>query len=277
MDLTQELLDVAREAADAAATSALAWRARAAELRVEEKAGPADLVSQADRDAELAVRAVLARRRPDDAVLGEEGGTAAGSSDVVWVVDPVDGTTNYVYGRDEWAVSVAAVRVAGPASPATVAAGKVLAGVVVEPVVGRTTWASAGGGTWCDGVRTHVRPTTDLAQVLVELGLGRPPTRQQAGRLVGLVDREVRDVRRGGSAAIALAQVATGRADASWGPGLQVWDAAAGVLLVREAGGTVGDLTGPLVDGIPATGTVLSAAPGVFEALRRVVAAVYAD
>jgi myo-inositol-1(or 4)-monophosphatase len=274
--MSEQLLEVAREAAEAAARSAMAWRARAAELRVEEKAGPADLVSQADRDAERAVRTVLARTRPDDAVLGEEGGTAAGSTGIVWVVDPVDGTTNYVYGRDEWAVSVAAVRVDGPPGPATVAAGEVLAGVVTEPVVGRTTWARRGGGAWCDGVRLHVRPTTDLAQVLVEMGLGRPPLRQQAGRLVELVDRQVRDVRRGGSAAIALAQVATGRADASWGPGLQVWDAAAGVLLVREAGGTVGDLNGPLEDGIPPTGAVLSAAPGVFEALRSVLAEVYA-
>lgn len=270
MTLPEQLLDVAREAAQAAARTALAWRVRAADLRVEEKAGPADLVSQADRDAERAVREVLARRRPDDAVLGEEGGTEGGSTDVVWVVDPVDGTTNYVYGRDEWAVSVAAVRATG-----AVADGEVLAGVVTEPVVGRTTWACQGGGTWCDGVRVHVRPTTELAQVLVEVGLGRPPLRAQAGRLVELVDRRVRDVRRGGSAAIALAQVATGRADASWGPGLQVWDAAAGVLLVREAGGVVGDLTGALAEGIPPTGTVLSAAPGVFEGLRVVLAEVY--
>lgn len=244
---------------------ALRWRQRADALVVEEKAAPDDLVSQADREAEAAVRAVLTAHRPHDAVLGEEAGAHDGTTGVRWLVDPVDGTTNYLYGRPDWAVSVAA---AG-------ADGQLLAAVVVEPAVGRTTWASAGGGTWTDGRRVAPLVQDDLVRALVELNLGRPDQKHAvAGLLEALVPR-VRDVRRGGSAASALAQVATGRADAAWVPGLQPWDCAAGVLLVIEAGGTVGDLAGPTPGAVPASGDVLAASPGLWERLRALIAPAY--
>jgi myo-inositol-1(or 4)-monophosphatase len=259
-----ELLSVAREAAAEGARTAMSWRAR--ELVVEEKAASDDLVSQADRDAEQAVRAVLARRRPGDAVLGEETGATAGAGRVRWIVDPIDGTTNYLYGRPDWAVSVAA---------ADAADGTLLAGVVVEPVLGRTTEARRGGGTFADGVPVPALSQTDLSRALVELNFGRPAQRVLAGRVIDALLPRVRDLRRGGSAATALAQVATGRADAVWAPGLQPWDCAAGVLLVQEAGGTTGDLDGPLPGTWPAGGDVLAAADPLWHALEEILTAVW--
>ena len=259
------LLRTARAAASAGAEVARRWRADADRLVVTEKAASDDLVSQADREAEQAVRAVLARDRPQDAVLGEEGGRRGGRSGLCWVVDPIDGTTNYLYDRPDWAVSVAVVDEAGA----------VLAAVVTEPALGRSTEAGAGCGTWADGRRVAPLQQTDLSRALVELNLGRPAQRPLAGRLLDALVPQVRDVRRGGSAAAALAQVATGRADAAWVPGLQPWDCAAGVLLVHEAGGTVGDLAGPTPGRVPDSGDVLAAPSGLWEPLRELLRPVY--
>ncbi len=260
-----DLLTTARAAASAGAQVALRWRAHADALEVTEKAASDDLVSQADREAEDAVRAVLHRDRPDDAVLGEEGGHRDGRTGLCWVVDPIDGTTNYLYDRPDWAVSVAV----------TDATGAVLAAVVAEPARARATEACAGGGTWADGRRVPALEQTDLGRALVELNLGRPAQRPLAGRLLDALVPRVRDVRRGGSAASALAQVATGRADAAWVPGLQPWDCAAGVLLVCEAGGTVGDLAGATPGRVPHSGDVLAAPPALWEPLRALLAPVY--
>lgn len=257
----EELLDVAVSAARAAGAVALRWQARLGDLTVEHKGGPGDLVSEADREAELAARAVLEAARPDDAVVGEEAAATGGSSGVRWYVDPVDGTTNFLYGRDDWCVSVAAWRDGVP-----------VAAAVLEPVPGRLTTATAGGGAWCDGVRLQVRRPPSLDLAVVELGLGRARQRERAGELFGLLVPRVRDVRRGGSAALALTNVAVGRADAVWSPGLQPWDLAAGVLLVQEAGGVVGDLDGP-ADGLPSD--VLAGDPGVVDALRPLLRQAY--
>lgn len=264
--MSGDLLDVAREAAAAGAAVAVRWRERADALTVEEKAAPDDLVSQADREAEDAVREVLRARRPDDAVLGEEAGEQSGSTGLRWCVDPIDGTTNYLYGRPDWAVSVAAVDEDR----------RVLAGVVVEPAVGRTTWASLGGGTWADGRRVSPLQQDDLVRALVELNLGLPAQKRFVPAVLAALVPRVRDVRRGGSAASALAQVATGRADAAWLPGLQPWDVAAGVLLVSEAGGSIGDLGGATPGAVPASGDVLAAPPALWEPLRALLSPAYA-
>ena len=261
-----DLLAVARLAASAGATVALRWRDTADGLRVREKAGPADLVSQADHDTERAVRAVLAQRRPDDGILGEEQGSVDGRTGVRWLVDPIDGTTSYLYGRADWAVSVAAYAESGR---------RLLAGVVVEPVLDRSTEASAGGGAWSAGVRLGVRTPDDLSRTLVEINLGRPDQRDRAGAMVGALTPRVRDLRRSGSAAAALAKVATGRADAAWIPGVQPWDCAAGVLLAEQAGAVVGDLSGPCPGTWPPSGDVLAAAPAIWESLREVIAGAY--
>ncbi|BCI54051.1 inositol monophosphatase [Mycolicibacterium litorale] len=264
----EELLAVARLAAEAGAAVALEWQVRASSLDIEEKAGPRDLVSRADREAEDAIRSVLARLRADDGVLGEEGGTTAGVSGVQWAVDPIDGTTNYLYGRPDWAVSVAALRRSDR---------RLLAGAVAEPVLDRLTLASAGGGVSGTHVPTAAAQerAASLEQVLIEVNFGREDQKHRAGPMVGALMPHVRDVRRGGSAACALAQFATGRVDAVWVPGLQPWDCAAGALLVLEAGGTVGDLAGPTPGTWPRSGDVLAAAPALWEPLREILATIY--
>jgi myo-inositol-1(or 4)-monophosphatase len=262
----RQLLNLAREAAIAGAEVAVKWSRHREELEVEEKAGPDDLVSQADRDAERAIRGVLSRARPEDGVLGEEDGDQVGESGVRWLVDPIDGTTNYLYGRPDWAVSVAAVRAEDS---------RTLAAVVAEPELGRLTEASLGGGAWSEERRLRCSRCADLSRALVEINLGRPEQRDRAVDLMRVLAPRLRDVRRGGSAAAALTQVAAGRADAYWGPGLQSWDAAAGLLIASEAGGVVGDLNRPSGGDWPDGGDVLAAAPALWEPLREILRGIY--
>ncbi len=261
-----ELLSVARSAAQAGADVAMGWRERADRLRIEEKQGPSDLVSQADREVESTIKAVLSRYRPHDGVLGEEHGEDAGASGIRWIVDPIDGTTSYLYGRTDWAVSVAAA--AGPDD-------RLLAAVVAEPMLARVTEARLGGGTWSAGQRCGVRTGADPARALVEVNLGTPRQQERAGQMVEALLPQVRDLRRGGSAATALAMVATGRADAAWIPGIHAWDCAAGVLLVQEAGGLVGDLSEVVPGTWPHGGDVLASGPELREPLRQALFPVY--
>ncbi|MCW2835590.1 MAG: hypothetical protein JWN68_3543 [Nocardioides sp.] len=232
---------------------------------MQEKAGPWDLVSRADLETEEVIRGVLSQHRPDDCVRGEELGTDQGTTGVSWLVDPIDGTTSYLYGRADWAVSVAAF---GPD-------GRVAAGVVVEPAYGRTSSATRGCGTLVDDRPASLSSTTTLDQALVEINFGRRDQHPRAGAMVDVLLGEVRDLRRGGSAASSLAHAASGRADAVWSPGLQPWDGAAGVLLVLEAGGIVGDLDGPSGGRWPESGDVLAAPEALWEPLRDLLAGVY--
>jgi myo-inositol-1(or 4)-monophosphatase len=264
----QDLLTVAHSAARAGARVAMSWLERPESLGVEQKAGPRDLVSHADRDAEVAIRSVLSEQRPHDGVLGEEDGLSTGSSDVQWAVDPIDGTTNYLYGRADWAVSVAAIRRSDR---------RLLVGVVIEPMLGRVTAAAAGCGTYSGDQRSTMQAERPLHEALIETNLGREDQRPLAGSMVAALAPQVRDVRRGGSAACALAQVATGRADALWAPGLQPWDCAAGALLVAEAGGVVGDLVGPTPGSWPASGDVLAAGPRLWGPLCDLLRPIYAQ
>ncbi len=260
------LTSVAQAAAQTGAQVAMAWLRRTASLGVEEKNGPRDLVSRADRDTEDAIVTAIRQARPDDGVLGEERGAIAGSSGVVWAVDPIDGTTNYLYGRPDWAVSVAALHQDDH---------RLLAAAVCEPMLDRVTTACLGGGTWSDGHQVRIRTADCLASALIELNLGREDQRGNAGAMIDALAPRTRDVRRGGSAAVALAQLATGRADAVWAPGLQLWDGAAGVLLVHEAGGMVGDLFGPTHGSWPTSGDVLAATPALWSPLRELLTPVY--
>lgn len=263
-----ELMSVALSAAEAGARVAMSWLDRIGDLQIEEKAGPRDLVSRADRDTEDAIIAALLEARPNDGVLGEERGVIVGSSDVEWAVDPIDGTTNYLYRRPDWAVSVAAMRRSDQ---------RVLAAAVCEPMLGKATSATWGEGAWSAGRPVTMRTQNSLDQALIEVNLGREDQRGRAGAMIDALALRSRDIRRGGSAASALAQVATGRADAVWAPGLQAWDGAGGVLLVHEAGGMVGDLTGPTPGCWPRSGDVLAAASPLWEPLRRLLFPIYGD
>lgn len=260
------LMSVAESSAQAGARVAMRWLDQASSLDIEEKKGPRDLVSRADRETEDAIIAALRQARPDDGVLGEERGSTAGISDVLWAIDPIDGTTNYLYGRPDWAVSVAALRRQDQ---------RLLAAAVCEPMLDRVTTACCGGGAWSGGRRISMTDQNSLAHALIEINLGREDQRVKAGSMVDALAACCRDIRRGGSAASALAQLATGRADAVWAPGLQPWDGAAGALLVHEAGGMVGDLFGPTPGFWPRSGDVLAAAPSLWAPLRELLTPIY--
>lgn len=240
--LLDELASVALEAAGAAA--AFAASAFGDDLAFTTKSSATDMVSEMDRGAEAAVAAVLRARRPDDGVLGEEGSAEAGTTGIRWVVDPIDGTTNYLFGVPIWSVSIAAERV-GPAG----GDGEPLVGVVVDPSRGETWAVVAGRGAHCNGRRLAVAAgRSTLPTALVGTGFSYQASRRawQAEVVRHLLPR-VRDLRRFGSAALDLCWVAGGRVDAYYEWGLNPWDRSAGILLCREAGGRAEVLPGRLV------------------------------
>ena len=237
-DQVDRLVDVAREAAVAAGD--LVRSSRPDTVAVSgTKSSAVDVVTQMDLACEALVREVIARHRPDDGVFGEEEGHVPGTSGVTWVIDPIDGTVNYLYGIPAHAVSVAAV--VGPADPArwTLVAG------CVHAVDGRTWTAGLGRGARLDGHPVTVNAAVPLAESLVGTGFGYTVTRrQQQARVVAEVLPRVRDIRRMGSAALDLCQVAAGNLDLYYERGLQPWDLAAGALIAAEAGAVVTGLGG---------------------------------
>jgi myo-inositol-1(or 4)-monophosphatase len=252
------LLEIALAAANAAGALLLDRFALPA-TGIERKSSSTDMVSDADRDAESLIRRLIGDARPDDGLLGEEAGAAEGASGLRWVVDPLDGTTNYLYRHPVWAVSVACED-----------AGGARVGVVHQPCLGETFSAIRGGGARLNGHPIAVSEVSDLGRSLI--GTGFSYTAQvrsgQARALVEILPR-VRDVRRGGSAAIDLAWVACGRLDGYYELGTRHWDRAAGVLLVTEAGGVVVPLdpVGESGDG------VLAANPALYAPLSHLVGA----
>ncbi|HET7762337.1 MAG TPA: inositol monophosphatase family protein [Phycicoccus sp.] len=233
---------------------------RPADLGVAAKSTRTDVVTEMDQRSQELLLAELGARRPDDAVLGEEEGGRTGTSGITWVVDPIDGTVNYLYGIAQFSVSVAAV-VGDVSVPG---AWRPVAGAVLEPVGGELFHAHLGGGarlTGPDGERPlRASSATDLGLALVGTGFGydRDVRARQARALVELI-REVRDIRRAGSAALDLCSVGAGRLDAYYETGLNPWDRAAGELVATEAGALVG---GPEGDG-PTAGLTWAAAPGI--------------
>lgn len=204
------------------------------------KSTATDVVTRMDADSEAFLRRELAAARPDDAILGEEEGASAGTSGITWVIDPIDGTVNYLYGVASYAVSVAAV--IGPPDPEE---WTVLAGAVHSIVDDRTWTAGLGAGASLDGRAVRVSERTELAQCLVGTGFGYDADRRRSQARV-LVDvlPQVRDIRRLGSAAIDLCLVASGELDLYYERGLNPWDMAAGALVAQEAGARVSGLRG---------------------------------
>jgi myo-inositol-1(or 4)-monophosphatase len=219
------------------------------------KTSETDLVSDADREAERAVRELLEADRPHDGLLAEEGSDVAGASGRRWLVDPLDGTVNFLYGFPAWAVSVALEDADGLA-----------VGVVHSPVHGETFSAVRGEGARVNGLPVHVRDRRELERAMVATGFSYEAERraEQAEVIRRLLPR-ARDIRRAGAAALDLAWLAAGRVDAFYERGLQAWDRAAGDLLVREAGGTVADL-----DGDP-PGLIAAATPELLDELAALV------
>jgi myo-inositol-1(or 4)-monophosphatase len=249
-----ELLELAERAARSAG-ALLRERVGSAATGLAYKSSATDPVSDADRDAEAEILGLLRAERPDDAVLGEEGTGLGGSSGLRWVVDPLDGTVNYLYGLAEFAVSIACEDEQGT-----------LVGVVHQPLSGETFTAVRGGGARLDGRPVAVNRPESLARSLVATGFSYEPERRALqGALVARLLPQVRDVRRAGSAALDLAWVACGRLDGYYEHGLNDWDWAGGALLVSEAGGNVRRL--PATGGLPAG--LVAGAPALVDALSK--------
>lgn len=245
-----QLLDLAVRVAHQAGDVLLPGDGRVAVAAT--KSSPTDVVTEMDRRSEAVCLQEIFATRPDDAILAEEGGQiGTGASGVRWIIDPLDGTVNYLYGLPDWAVSIAAE-----------VHGHVVAGVVHLPRRGETFTATIGGGAWLANgraeapVRLRVRPDAPLSQALVGTGFGYLAARRQVqGEVVAALLPQVRDIRRGGSASVDLCSVAAGRLDAYYERGLNYWDYAAGALVATEAGAVVAGLSGPI------SGSMAVAAP----------------
>jgi myo-inositol-1(or 4)-monophosphatase len=261
-ELTRLASSIAQEAAD------LLLHRRGQVAVVDTKSSPTDVVTEMDRAAEKLIRDRLAAARPGDAVLGEEGGQT-GTGIVRWIVDPLDGTVNYLYGLPDWAVSIAAE-----------VAGEVEAGAVCVPLRRSLFTASRGGGAWLESgwqpgrQRLWCTSGISLSAALVATGFGyAAEQRARQGRVVAGVLPRVRDIRRSGSAATDLCSVAAGEVDAYYERGVHYWDVAAGGLIAREAGARTGGLHGQ-----PAgTDMTMAAAAGLFAELHDLLAELGAD
>jgi myo-inositol-1(or 4)-monophosphatase len=208
------------------------------------KSSAVDIVTDVDRATESFLRGRLAELRPDDGFLGEEGTEGASTSGVTWVVDPIDGTVNFLYGIPQYCVSVAALEDGDP-----------VAGVVVDVVPGHLYSASSGGGATCDGVPLRVRDQVPEAERLVLTGFQyQAEIRAVQGQAVARLLPRVRDIRRLGAAALDLCAIAAGRADAYVEEGLHLWDRAAAGLVAIEAGAEL-----RLLDGAGGTQCVVCA------------------
>jgi myo-inositol-1(or 4)-monophosphatase len=222
------------------------------------KSSRTDVVTAHDRAAEARIVATLTERRPDDAIVGEEGTQRAGTSGLSWYLDPIDGTTNFLYGFPLWSTSVGVADAEGT-----------VAGAVFVPATGELFAAARGAGSTRNGEPIRSSAEVDATLALVATGFGYLAERrsEQARRLAALI-ADVRDVRRGGSAALDLCYAGAGFVDAYFEDGLNSWDIAAGELIAREAGCRTGDFAG----GPPRPEEILVAPPRLFDQLSALLA-----
>ncbi|NEZ03311.1 inositol monophosphatase [Wenzhouxiangella sp. XN201] len=231
--MSNPYLNIASEAAHQAGDIALRYRSRLDSIPVERKARH-DYVSDVDRACEQVIRDHIGRHHRDHAILGEEGGLS-GDSDHVWIIDPIDGTSNYLRGIPHFAISIA-IQVKG----------RIEAGVVYDPVREELFTASRGQGAFLNSQRIRVSGRKELSDALVATAFPFRKRRLLEGYqgMFNAMFERVEDFRRAGTASLDLAYVACGRLDGYWELGLKPWDLAAGALLVQEAGGVVMDITG---------------------------------
>ncbi|MGB0571530.1 MAG: inositol monophosphatase family protein [Alphaproteobacteria bacterium] len=228
------------------------------QLQVSRK-GAADFVTAADRKAEETVRYELIKARPEFGFIGEEGGTQ-GEGDGVhrWIVDPLDGTTNFLHGLPQFAVSIALEE-----------RGQIVAGVVYNPLTDELFWAERGTGAYLNDTRLRVSARQHMSESVIATGmpfLGHGDHDRYLETLKAVMS-EVAGIRRFGSAALDLAYLAAGRFDGFWEFDLKIWDIAAGILIVREAGGFVSDIAGR--DSVLKTGEVVAGNDKIQEKLRK--------
>lgn len=259
LELRALAVTVAREAGDL-----LADRAGQVEVAAT-KSSPTDVVTEMDRRSEELIRSRILAARPSDAILGEEGGLIgnAGNAPVLWVIDPLDGTVNYLYGLHDWAVSIAAE-----------VAGEIVTGAVYVPARGELFSAVKGGGALLESAdgesKLHCNTGVPLERALIGTGFGYLAARRKVqGEVVAAMLPQVRDIRRIGVASIDLCAVAAGRLDGFYERGLNYWDWAAGALVAAEAGAAAGGL-----DGRPVSQSLtVVAGPGLFGPLTAALAA----
>ena len=227
------------------------------------KSSPTDVVTVMDKQAEKLIGDYIRARRSHDGMLGEEGSSTGGDTGVRWVVDPIDGTVNYLYGYPGWSVSIAAE-----------VQGITQVGVVIVPTLSETFVAVRGRGAMCNDRPIHVRPSPALDRALIGTGFGYVTSlRERQAQVIRDLLPQVQDIRRGGSAAVDLCSVAAGRLDGYFERGTHRWDIAAGELIVRESGGVVGGLHGSAAS----TELAIAASPGLFDLLHDRLAQLEAD
>jgi myo-inositol-1(or 4)-monophosphatase len=259
-DLSSAIIVAAKRAGE----GLIADRARIATLNIQSKAGIADVFSEADLSAEATVKDALMTLRPHYGFLGEEGGFQAGSDTRhTWIVDPLDGTTNFLTGSPLFAVNIALSQ-----------DGEVVAGVTHVPVLGETFWAEVGKGAWLNDQRIQISSRATLEESVLGVGIPfatKPDHAQFHAEMARLTDR-VSGIRRLGAGAIDMAWVACGRYDAYWEQSVSAWDMAAGAVIVREAGGLVTDTLGGKLDLMG--GTMLACTPSIQADLLKALARV---
>jgi len=250
--MTADLLTLAQNLARRAGTQARIGRSQGMHV-VGTKLTDTDMVTKFDREAEAMIIAGLRAARPDDSIVGEEGGGHRGTSGVEWHVDPIDGTTSFMYGLPTWCVSIGAQDADGA-----------LVGAVFLPDLDEMFVARRGHGATLNDAPLHCSGLSDVSKALVATGFSYTPAQRtvQSRRLTEFIHR-IRDVRRMGAAAIDICFVACGRLDAYFEENLHSWDILAAELIAREAGARGGDFSG----GPLRAPEVLVATPGVFDAL----------
>lgn len=261
MALIPELLTIATTAAEA--TVDLLLDRVDGSVEVNEKSSTTDLVTEVDREAEALIVGIVTSNRPDDGIVGEEGTGIEGTTSVRWIIDPIDGTTNFVYGHPGFSVSIA-VEIDG----------ELAVGVVGDPLHRDTFTATKGEGAFRNGRPIGVSGATELSRSLVATGFGYDREwRMAQGAVVTQLLGEVADIRRMGSAAVDLCSVACGRVDAYFERGLNIWDFAAGSLIASEAGAIVHDLHG----GPPTKRFTFASSPGIASPLADLLTRLGAD
>lgn len=252
-----DALAIGVEAARAAG-AILAERFGAPAAGVRSKTSATDLVSEADERAEHTIVGFLRARRPDDAIVAEEGSAVAGRTGVRWYVDPLDGTINFLYGIPHWCVAICCADARGA-----------VAAIVYDPLRDELFTAMRRAGAWLNDAPVATTGKRKLAEALVATGFAYvADARRRQGRILAGVVAEVRDVRRNGSASLDLAWVAASRLDAYFESVDKPWDWMPGALLVREAGGRVTELT----PADPALPRIVASGPGIHDALTRLLA-----
>jgi len=262
MPVRSALMNVMFKAADKAAKGLVRDFGEVENLQVSRK-GPADFVSTADFNAQKIIRQELSAARPEFGFLMEEDDHFPDTSDKPerWIVDPLDGTSNFLHGLGHWAISIAAER-----------GGELIAGLIYDPIKNESFWAEKGMGAYTSNRRLRVSSRKEFPDCLIATGIpfkGVMHKRPNFAKQLDAVMPQVAGIRRWGAAALDLAYVAAGRYDGFWEEGLGAWDCAAGILLVREAGGFVAPIK-PGENPVK-TGGLVASNPNIHEPLLKMI------